>query len=202
MKTNYNNLIENWSYNIAQYMQGDRDNNKAIVAYGLEVFILNALIGLITVIASILLGIFTTTFSALIASGSLRVFTGGYHSSSPVRCMFLTVIMINLYGFLANRLGSLLTLYQLTGILFFIMLLSYIIINKNAPVDTPNKPIKAERKPMLKKFGLRVWGFWACTVFSVILFKAENLSHVALAIGLGIASQTLSISGVMQNKEV
>ncbi|MDO7788689.1 accessory gene regulator ArgB-like protein [Desulforamulus aquiferis] len=202
MKTNYNNLIENWSDNIAQYMQGDRDNNKAIVAYGLNVVIFNTFVFLATIITAIILGLTVPVFMALIASGSLRFFTGGYHCSQPHHCTIITVIMINLYGYLALVISPMLTLEQLAVILGIIMVLCLYFIIKNAPVETPNKPIKIERRPILKRIGIMVWFFWVVTLTLLVGFTIKDYTYIILAVGMGIASQTFSISGILKNREV
>lgn len=198
MKTQYNLIIEKWAQNMAQHMQGNKETNKSVIAYGFQVFIFSGLTVLVTLLTAFFLGILVTTATALLASGSLRVVTGGYHCSNPFGCMLLTVASMNLYGFVTMNFTNEFRFSQLVVMLGIIMFLCLVFILKKAPVETPNKPIKAERRPVLKKIGLRVWFFWVLLLFTLILFKYDDYSHIVLAAGLGIASQTFSISGILK----
>ncbi|AEF92917.1 Accessory gene regulator B [Desulfotomaculum nigrificans CO-1-SRB] len=200
MMKNYKKLIDSWATTLAQPMQGNKEDNRAIMAYALHLVIFNIILTLSTLLTSIWLGVFATAAVALLASGSLRIFSGGYHCSSPVTCLLLTVSLFNIYGEGAVILTNYTKFYQVLGALIVIMWLALWFIIKNAPVETPNKPIREERKPGLKKKALMVWLFWTVILVILTVIDFNGYKQFILAIGLGIANQTFSISGWLKNK--
>lgn len=197
----YQNKISLWAGILAQQRQGNWEDNKAIMAYALHVAIFNAVVILVTLASSVLLGNLSTTAVALIASGSLRIFTGGYHCVNPLTCLVVTAGLFTLYGKVAVQASATLGFSQIVIFLLVTMFLALWFIVKNAPVDTPNKPIKAERRPRLKKMGIRVWILWVIILSTLVTFGFSPYKDIIVAIGLGLASQTFSISGILKNKK-
>lgn len=170
------------------------------MAYALHLLLFNSLVVIATVLVSIILGTFPTVIIALISSGSLRIFTGGYHCSSPMVCLIISVGLMNFYGQAAVHLANRISLSDILVFLFITMTFSLCFILKNAPVETPNKPIKVERRKELKNKGFRIWLFWFITIFLLSIYNIDIYKEFLLAIGLGILNQTFSISGVLKNK--
>lgn len=197
----YENKINSWAGVLAQQRHCNREDNKAIMAYALHVAIFNALVILVTLASSVLLGNLSTTAVALIASSSLRIFTGGYHCANPLTCLVVTAGLFNLYGKVAVQASAMLGFSQIVILLLVTMSLVLWFVVKNAPVDTPNKPIKAERRPRLKKMGIRVWILWVIILGTLVTLGFNSYKEVIVAIGLGLANQTFSISGILKNKK-
>ncbi len=195
----YDNKINSWAGVLSQQRQGNKEDNKAIMAYALRVAIFNSLVLLVTFAFSMLFGNFPTTVVALVASGSLRIFTGGYHCTNPLTCLVLTVGLFTLYGKVAVYTSALLDFSQILSCLLVIMFLTLWYIVKNAPVDTPNKPIRVERRPRLKKMGIKVWLLWVIILGFLVIFDFNSYKEVIVAIGFGLANQTFSISGILKN---
>ncbi|MEW6065376.1 accessory gene regulator B [Desulforamulus profundi] len=200
MKKQYQNTINLWAETIARSRQGNLEENKAVMAYALHLLLFNLLVVIATLLTSFILGTFPTVAVTLIASGSLRIFTGGYHCSSPIVCLILSVGLMNFYGQAAVKLAGIMGLYHVLIFLIITMALSLYFILKNAPVETTNKPIKVERRNVLKKKGLRVWFFWVVALTLVSVHNINDYKDFILAIGLGIINQTFSISGILRNK--
>ena len=197
----YENKINSWAGILAQQRQGNKEENKAIMAYALHVAIFNLLVIFVTIAFSVLLGSFPTTAVAFIASGSLRIFTGGYHCSKPLNCLVLTAGLFTLYGKVAVHISAMVGLNQIVIFLLVTMSLALWFIVKNAPVDTHNKPVKVERRVKLKKMGIKVWVLWVIILGVLIAFGFNSYKDAIVAIGLGLASQTFSISGILKNKK-
>lgn len=197
----YENKINSWAGVLAQQRQGKLEDNKAIMAYALRVVFFNTLVILVTIVSSALLGNLSTSTIALIASGSLRIFTGGYHCANPLTCLALTAGLFTIYGKVAVEASARLGFSQILIFLLVTMALSLWFIVKNAPVDTPDKPVKEERKPRLKKIGLGIWVFWVVILGFLVTFGFDSYREVVMAIGIGLANQTFSISGIMKNKK-
>ncbi|MEW6696409.1 MAG: accessory gene regulator ArgB-like protein [Bacillota bacterium] len=200
MKKQYENTINLWAGAIAKSRPGNREENEAVMAYALHVVFFNLFVAFITILISVLLGVLPAVAAAIIASGSLRIFTGGYHSPSPLVCLILTAGLMNLYGFAAVALAGLLSIYQVILLLFVVMAACLFFISKNAPIETPNKPIRQERRPGLKRKGLVVWLIWVITFCVLSIFNFDYYKEIIIALGLGIANQTFSISGALKNK--
>ncbi len=196
----YENRINSWAGVLAQQRQGNLEDNKAIMAYALHVVIFNSLVIFVTLAFSALLGNLYTTVIAFIASGSLRIFTGGYHCVNPLNCLALTVVLFTLYGKVAVQISVMMGFGQIVIFLLITLSLALWFIIKNAPVAPPNKPVKVERRPKLKKIGITVWALWVI-ILGIIVIDFNSYKEVIVAIGLGLASQTLSISGVLKNKK-
>lgn len=200
IKKQYENTINLWAETISRSRQGNPEENKAVMAYALHLLLFNSLVVIATLLTSVFFGTFLTVITALISSGSLRIYTGGYHCSNPFVCLLLSVGLMNFYGQAAIQLAGRMNLLYILTMLFIVMALSLYFILKNAPVDTPNKPIKMERRTELKNKGLKVWFFWMIVISLLVASNFGDYKEFLLAIGLGIMNQTFSISGVVKNK--
>ncbi|SHE59138.1 accessory gene regulator B family protein [Desulforamulus putei] len=130
MKKQYEKTINLWAEALAGSRPGNPEENKAVMAYALHVVIFNSLVVAMTVLISVVLGIFPTVAMALIASGSLRIFTGGYHCSGPTACLILSVGLMNFYGLAAVQLADRMALSHILFFLFIVMTLSLYFIFK------------------------------------------------------------------------
>ncbi|SHK44095.1 accessory gene regulator ArgB-like protein [Desulforamulus aeronauticus] len=196
----YENKIDSWAGTLAQQRQGNQEDNKAIMAYALRVVIFNLIVTLTTFGIGALFGVFSTTAVALIASGSLRIFTGGYHCANPLTCLALTVGLFTLCGKVAVQASAVMDFSQIVIFLSITMSLALLFIAKNAPVDIPNKPVKLERRPRLKKMGINVWILWVIILGILMTISFNSYKEIIVAIGLGLANQTFSISGILKNQ--
>lgn len=200
MNSYYQKIIRLWAGNLAQDMKGNKEDNQAVMAYGLFVILFNTAAALVTVLVGAVLGTFSATALTFLTSGSLRLFTGGYHCSSPIKCLLLTIGIFNFLGlcsvFLTDYLGTNLVI----GLVLITMVLSFLFILKFAPLEAPNKPIKPALKPGLRKMGLGVWFFWAVVLIILMVLNLNDNKQTILAIQLGIAYQTFSILSLLKNK--
>lgn len=201
MNNLYENKINSWADVLAQQRPGKLEDNRAIMAYALRVAIFNTVLIIVTLASGALAGNLFTTVVALMASGSLRIFTGGYHCANPLICLVLTVGLFTIYGKLAVLASTMVDFKQIVIFLLVTMSLCLTFIIKNAPVDTPNKPVREERRPRLRKMGLGVWAFWVIVLGLFLTFGINSYKEVIVAIGLGLANQTFSISGILKNKK-
>ncbi|MTI80313.1 MAG: accessory regulator AgrB [Firmicutes bacterium] len=199
MSTIYEQTIEKWAETLSQQMHGNKQDNQAVISYAINILLFNSMVLLIVVLLSLFLGVFSTTMVALAACGSLRIFTGGYHSLNPLHCLIISTVLLVSCGKIAIVLAPGIDYYALLAVLSLIMLLALYFTLKNAPMETPNRPIKPEKRPRLRKKGLVVWSFWMVTLV-VLAVLNSGAKEFILAIGLGIAIQTLSLSGLIKNK--
>lgn len=139
------------SYKIASVLNLDKDNQE-IIAYGAFSFFQTLWAILFIIIFGLIFDVLIEALILSFTASFLRKYSGGAHASSPNRCALIGAIIFSLLGIIINKTSPLLTikLAALTGSVCFI--LSYYIIYKLAPVDSPAKPIVKEKtKQRLKK---------------------------------------------------
>jgi len=66
---------------------------REVYVYGIEVFLLNASLLVIFLIISLLSGALIHFVAFLVFFFPLRMFAGGYHSKTSVKCLFLSTVM-------------------------------------------------------------------------------------------------------------
>lgn len=173
---NIERLSNNLALKISQELKLDKDNQE-IIAYGtFAMFQIN-----LSILFVIIFGfIFGITIEALLISFSgsiLRKYSGGAHASTPNMCIIIgTGICIGqalIISLLISPIVNPLMLLIL-GIITFIY--SYYLINKLAPVDSPAKPIKTQKKINRMKKG-------SLYVLSVYLVISSLLSFIYIYLG-------------------
>lgn len=146
-------FTQNIAVKISEELKLDNDN-KEIIAYGMFALFHIALSIFLVIIFGL---IFHVTVEALIVcfTGSiLRKYSGGAHADSPGKCAAIgTAICIGQAIVFLFLIAPVITpgLLVLLGIGIFP--LSYYLIYKLAPVDSPSKPIKKKEKKIRMKKG-------------------------------------------------
>lgn len=191
-------LSNNLALKISSYLKLNK-NQEEIIAYGA----FNLIQTVWCILLVLLFGaIFNVTVKAFIVSfiiSVLRKYSGGAHASSPNRCALIgAVVSVGLALFIRYLNGFI--NFQVTiamGIITF--LLSYYIIYRYAPVDSPAKPIVKEitRQKMKKKsfFVLNLLGAIVIVfLFSYLLFRKESLLPIVACIYLGVLWQVVTLT--------
>ncbi|AMN36080.1 accessory gene regulator ArgB-like protein [Clostridium perfringens] len=196
-------MIENISKLIAEKVSSELnyDNErKEIIQYGTYALIQT----LISIISVLILGlVFNIALEALIflfTASILRKYSGGAHSESSNVCTLLGIIISICIGFLIK--SSFFTKMNFELVVFigiFIFVFAYFIVFKFAPVDTPNKPIKTEKKKRrMKKGSLKILTIYLLIeLLSIILYYNSGWSlakHVMLSIIFGVAWQCMTLT--------
>ena len=196
-------MIENISKLIAEKVSSELnyDNErKEIIQYGTYALIQT----LISIISVLILGLlFNIALEALIflfTASILRKYSGGAHSESSNVCTLLGIIISSCIGFFikSNFFAKMnFEVIVFVGIVIFVF--SYFIIFKYAPVDTPNKPIKTEKKKKrMKKGSLKILTIYLfIEIFNIILYYNSGWSlarPVMLSIMLGVAWQCMTLT--------
>lgn len=134
------------SENVSRELGYDEEK-KAVVQYGTYALI-QTLISIFTVfIVGLILGVALEALVFLFTVSILRKYSGGAHSDSSNICTMLGIIMSSLAGLLVNlKLLNNININWIIGFIVVIFGMAYYIILKYAPVDTPNKRIKTDKK--------------------------------------------------------
>jgi len=132
--------------NIASSLGYDKEK-EAVIAYGLIAMIQITITVLIVLLFGILIDAPVEALIICFSASILRKYSGGAHAKTPELCTFITVVYCTLTAFLAKNVIA--TIYSPTPMIIAILIifgLSFLIIYKFAPVDSPNKPITTEKK--------------------------------------------------------
>jgi accessory gene regulator B len=171
--------------NVASSLNYDNEK-EAVIAYGLT-----ALIQIfISVILIFLLGIvFGTPIEALIvclSASLLRKYSGGAHADTAELCTLISIIYCSLTAVISAKL--LVLIYNPAFLMAAIILIygiSVYILYKLAPVDSPNKPIKSEKKVMRMRKG----SFLTISVYFIIslaLFCLTKRNGIFISCGFSL----------------
>lgn len=198
-------MIENISRSVAEKVSNELnyDNErKEIIQYGTYALIQT----LISIISVLILGlIFNMALEALIflfTASILRKYSGGAHSESSNVCTLLGIVISICIGFLIKSSFFVNMNFEFiifTGVVVFVF--AYFIIFKYAPVDTPNKPIKTEKKKKrMKKGSLKILTIYLFIVLlNTILYYNSDVvfaKQVILSILFGIAWQCMTLTAL------
>ncbi|MFL0247761.1 accessory gene regulator ArgB-like protein [Candidatus Clostridium stratigraminis] len=174
-------LTNNIAAKISEELKLDNDK-RDVIAYGMFAIIDIAF----SIFLVIIFGLFFhVTIEALIVclTGSiLRKYSGGAHAASPGKCAAITTIVcIGLALFLKLLIANIITpsVLYILGIVIYVI--SYYLIYKLAPVDSPSKPIKKkEKKDRMKKGSSLVLSIYTILVIASlgIYFYTKNKSFL------------------------
>lgn len=172
-----------------------KEEDREIYAYGLELLLSTVFSLIAVVVISIIFGRFFETLVFLAIFILMRIFAGGYHASSHLRCFFilmfayavflilLTYFDKSLYVWISNGFG----LFSL-GIIFWL-----------SPVEDKNKPLSSkERKVFRLKSRVATVVCWIIIVFGSFLVPG-NKFILTISFGMVIVAFSL-IATALKNR--
>ena len=155
--------------------------------YGLDVFISSALeITSILLIAAFVGNFFQTVllFATFIP---LRVYAGGYHADTKLKCYLISLGVYGVFTAIMNILPQ--GLYSLMNMLIAVFSLIMILIT--APVIHKNKGVNETERKHYRKFSV-----WICSVETVAILLLTAIfpkSPYIVSLAIGQAAVTISI---------
>lgn len=156
---------------------GLENEKKEVITYGIFA-IIQMLYNIILVL--VVGAIFGVAIEALIVSfiiSILRKSSGGAHSKSPIGCIIVGTIICVSIGLIAQvKIGTRCTI--VISIIIFIW--SYYTVFKLAPVDSPAKPIRTEKKKKrLRKSSIFILSIYLIfVVSSMMLYSFTNINRL------------------------
>jgi len=139
-------LIKRLASDIA-FSLGYDDEKKSVLIYGLTAIMQISLTIVLVILFGILTGVPVEVLIVCFSASILRNYSGGVHAVTAGLCTSISVIYCTSTALLSRKL--LFALYNPVPMIIAIVIIfgiSYFIIYKYAPVDSPNKPIKTEKK--------------------------------------------------------
>lgn len=153
--------------NLGMQMQANEDEI-AVYAYGMEVFINNFIeLGLL-ILLSLFLGIFEPAVLVLGAFMAFRIPGGGVHLSTYIRCLFFSLTVILCLAKISTVI--ILNPELLFALILLLSLLAFITIIKWVPGDTEKKPLR--NPELIKKQKIKTaisFLLWLLLTFILIL---------------------------------
>jgi len=180
------------------------DNEKeAVVAYGLIALIQVSATILLILVLGILLGVTGEALTICFAVAILRKYSGGVHAKTAELCTVVSVVYCVAMAIVAKKLLA--GIYSSSLMLAAIILIfgiSFWIAYRRVPVDSPNKPIKTEKKIRRMRTGSFVI-LTAYLIISVLLYvfasRHGGLKAYGICLLFGLSWQvfTLTKSGAI-----
>lgn len=162
------------------------EDRKEVISYAIETTLLFCLGLFSLVIIGYSLNALMPTVIAAFFGSSLRRVSGGAHFDTPFKCLVFGTVVYCSIGVLGKKVVE----YDLTNkyILFFILLVSFLLVAFLAPVDSESKPINSRSfKYKLKVFSL---SFLIFTIL-VVAYMDNTLINVGAVLGVAYQSITL-----------
>ena len=192
--------VEKLSKNITKNIENQLalDNDRAsIIEYGLYAFFQMG----IAILATAIIGaIFNVMIEALLISfviAILRKSSGGVHASTSINCTIVGALVAVTPACIIKHISFNSNYIIIIGILLYII--SFIIIYKLAPVDSPNKPIRKEDKiKRLKRGSIIILSIYMIVVLINLVLYYRTKSNVLLlyssCIYIGIIWQVFTLT--------
>ena len=186
---------------LADELEYDNDKRE-VMAYGAFALIQMLIsVGLVVIFGFM----FHVVIEALIISFTasiLRKYSGGVHASSPNTCTFLGIVVCVGFALLIKLvLAPWIDIYKflIFGVVLFTW--SFYTVNKLAPVDTPNKPIKSDAKRnRMRKGSFAVMGiyfFLICINLLVyIYFDLDAFFVYSICLTFGVFWQVFTLTRI------
>lgn len=183
--------------NVARSLDYDAER-EAVIAYGL-IGIMQIIITFVLVLFfGILVGAPAEALIVCSAVGLLRKYSGGAHAGSAELCNAISVVYSASAGFVAKKyLSAVDNPFLMLALTVVIFSISYLIVYRYAPVDSPNKPIKTVKK----KKRMRKGSFIILTVYFLLAFMLiflgcdyEVFTSYGISLLFGVIWQIFSLT--------
>ena len=159
-------MLHNLSKRIAFLVCENTDNIPLeIYIYGFELLVSSIIETVVIILIGCLIGNLVETILFLISFSSIRLFSGGYHANSYLKCFVVTMISYELILIMTDML-SCLSVNKIIFIALIIFVLSIVLFIKNCPVNSKGKTIFNPKKQ--KK--LSIIALCINITFAVVLF--------------------------------
>ncbi|HAU32549.1 MAG: putative membrane protein [Desulfotomaculum sp. 46_296] len=166
---------------------GLRPEQKDILAYVIELIILNIANILFTLLLAFVLGVFTGTVVCLITIAIFRQVAGGAHSDSAWRCALISIIIFPLLALFAAFLSLHNTSFYNNVISFLAICVGFLSVFLKAPVDSPKAPIISPlRRKRLKILSVLAAAILAAIIFYLHLSSWVRAAEIQLCLSLSI----------------
>lgn len=195
-------IIEKMAFSIGRkaklVLNADEDKEQIIV-YG-AINLLQIIFAILwVVIAGLVLGVIYEALLFSITVSILRKYSGGAHASSSSRCIIIGTVLAAVAGLFIDKIFYMASMEVVILISIACIIFSFIVVAKNAPVDSIKKPITdIETKRQFKRKSIIV-----IFIFSLIIIILYVLNKrysevyyikVIESISIGVLWQSITLT--------
>ncbi|WP_459479835.1 accessory gene regulator ArgB-like protein [Clostridium saccharoperbutylacetonicum] len=184
--------------NAKLFLKVDEDQEQVIVYGAINLFqVIFAFLWVI--IAGVFFGVLYEAVLFTVTVGILRKYSGGAHASSPSRCIIIGTILAVLAGIIINNVLYIANNYIVLLISVAFIIFSFMIVAKNAPVDSIKKPINnIEMRKQFRKKSIIVLSIYSIIIMTLFILNKKylELHYIKLMeiISLGVLWQTITLT--------
>ena len=184
--------------NAKLFLKVDEDQEQVIIYGAINLFqVIFAFLWVI--IAGVFFGVLYEAVLFTVTVGILRKYSGGAHASSPSRCIIIGTILAVLAGIIINNVLYIANNYIVLLISVAFMIFSFMIVAKNAPVDSIKKPINnMEMRKQFRKKSIIVLSIYSIIIMILFILNKKylELHYIKLMeiISLGVLWQTITLT--------
>lgn len=172
-----------------------KQNDVDVCRYGLEVF-LSSFVEILTIlVVSALLNNFIETVLFFAGFVPLRVYAGGYHANTKLRCYMVSVLVYGLFSVVL----IVLPLYYYTYVNLISCVFSLIMVWKYAPIIHSRRRINTTEKKRYKKISVGIAVFQAVIIVAMTMCTKNNIFVFSFSIGQGMAVLSM-LAAIIKNK--
>lgn len=180
--------FERLSNNIGSSIAGKLNFNKEkqeIITYGAYILLDVTLCLFMVVVLGLIFNVFYEAMVFSLTTALLRKYSGGAHATTSFRCATIGAVVAVGFALIIKSLPFWLYTYYINIFMSVSFLISYLIILKYAPKDSPNKPIVKEEKIRELKiksiWTLHIYVFVCLAMFAFgLYFKPKLNIYIAL----------------------
>ncbi len=187
--------------NNAKLLLNVDEDKEQIIIYGAICLFQIIFAFLWIIIAGLIFGVLYEALVFSVTISILRKYSGGVHASSPSRCIILGTALAVVAGILIDNIFYKLNMSSVILMSIVFIVFAFIIVAKNAPVDSIKKPITdiKIKKQFKKKSIIVILLFSFIIIISFILSKKySEIYYIKLieSISLGILWQIITLTKI------
>ena len=189
-------LSKKISNNLKDELNLDEDK-RSIIEYGIFAFFQMGISILLVAIVGLIFNVIIESLIISFTGAILRKSSGGAHASTSANCSIVGILISVLPAYILKNINLNSNYLIFIGLLIYII--SFRIILKCAPVDTPNKPIKKkEKRKRLKRGSIIILSIYMILVFiNISIYYINNVDSLltySACIYIGVLWQVFTLT--------
>ncbi len=190
-------LARKFANNIARSLDYDSEK-EAVIAYGLIAIIQILVTTLLVLLLGLLVGAPAEALVICFSVSILRQYSGGVHAGSAGLCAGIAAVYCTAAALASRKL--LLPVYNpvpMSVAILITYIISFWIVCKYAPVDSPNKPIRTEQKRKRMKRGSLIILFFYFALSAILFisgYEFNNINSCGISLLFGVAWQVFTLT--------
>ncbi len=188
-------FVQKWSYSCARHLAlalNENHNKRSVYYYGFYIVFGTLVKGIILISTASLLGILVPSLLIVLVLSSLRLVAGGYHFDTYGKCLLVSLILIVIAALITQYTYTYWNTALIAVFLLLVFSVSFYMLRKYAPKDTPTKPITDPEA--IKRFKMLSIVYLGMLLIISCILLMYNLKMHILAISFGLLFEIFSIT--------